>query len=70
MSESAVAFGHSATIEVRDREGRFVTKEIKRVGPRRVVERAARLTTGFVRVVDVTEHDRDEYVRAFGWGKM
>ena len=46
----------------------FVERKIHRRGPRRVVERAARLLRRMQRVVSVEEHTREDSLRAYGDG--
>lgn len=70
-------FGHTAIVEVRElvdtlpfQTPRLVVtkRQIHRRGPRRVVERAARLLRHFVRVLSVEEHTREQYIRGYGNG--
>lgn len=70
-------FGHTATVEVKQVVGtlpyqtprvEFVKRQIHRRGPRRVVERAARLLRCFVRVLSVEAHTREQYIAAYGNG--
>jgi hypothetical protein len=70
-------FGCTATVIVLVTESGFphapprnieVERKIHRRGPRRVVERAARLLRRMQRIVSVEEHTREEYLRAYGDG--
>ena len=70
-------FGHTATVEVKQivdtlpyqtPRMALVQRQIHRRGPRRVVERAARLLRHFVRVLSVDEHTRAQYIAAYGNG--
>lgn len=56
----AKPYGHTAKIERRDRHGQMEVMEIRRIGPLCNVERAARLTSGFQRIISteavLTQH--------------
>lgn len=74
-------YGHVALVlrkrTVREGEGlggvvRVVIEEhsIRRKGSRRIVERAARLVPGFVKIMDVDPYTRQEWLNVFGEGGM
>jgi len=66
MTKDVQPYGHAAIVEVRTADG-FKTKAVRRIGPRRAVERAARLTSCFVRIVEVEEYPtKESYEAVFG----
>ena len=68
MSEGK-PYGHSAVVERREYgKADFVHMVIRRKGPLRVVERAARLIGGFKRIVSTESYTQVEWIRTFGEG--
>lgn len=72
--EQEAPFGHVATVERRrpwsaDANGHGAVLEqieVRRAGRRSAVEYAARLTSGFVRIVEIQAYTREQWVRVFG----
>lgn len=65
MNEHDV-YGWAAHARRRSPAGLIETVEIRRIGRRRVVERAARLLSGFLEIESCEPLTRAAYERAFG----
>jgi hypothetical protein len=63
------SYGHSAIVEHWDHVKKdFAEVQIHRKGPRRVVERAARLVSNFRSILSIESYTREQWVAVFGEG--
>lgn len=76
MSDAPKPYGYCATLLVGDKSmvgqpiGKPTIKVIHRKGPRSACERAAKLTRKLISIESIEPCTEEQYIRAFGEGRM